>query len=168
MTRAVACLVVAVAFTAVPAPTARARSAQQAASNPVAYPEGYRAWTHIKSAVILPGHPAEASFGGVHHVYGNRQAIDGLKSGRYADGAVLVFDLLAADSKDNAIGEGARKLLAVMQRDARRYAATGGWGYEAFSGDSKSERVVKDGGTSCHQCHQARAQQGFVYSEWRP
>ena len=166
MTRAVACLVVvAVALALAAAP---AWTTQQAATNPVPYPEGYRAWTHIKSAVILPGHPAEASFGGIHHVYGNRQAIDGMKSGSYADGAVLVFDLLVADSKDNAIGEGARKLLAVMQRDARRYAATGGWGYEAFSGDSKSERVVKDGGTSCHQCHQARAQQTFVYSEWRP
>ena len=134
----------------------------------VAYPEGYRSWTHVKSAVILPGHPFEASFGGIHHVYANRQAVIGLKSNHYVDGAVLVFDLLAADSKDNAIGEGGRKLLAVMQRDEQGFAATGGWGYEAFNGDSKSDRVVKDGGASCHQCHEARAQQTFVYSEWRP
>lgn len=161
MTRAAACFaVVAVALTA-----AAAHTAQQPM---VPYPEGYRAWTHVKSAVILPGHQFEASFGGIHHVYANAAAMQGLKSGRYPDGAVLVFDLLAAESKDNAIGEGARKMVAVMQRDAQRHAATGGWGYEAFTGNSRTDRVVKDGGTGCHQCHESRAQQSFVYSEWRP
>jgi hypothetical protein len=164
MTRAVAFFAVAAAVVVVAA-SARTEPQQAPAA---AYPEGYRSWTHVKSAVILPGHPLEASFGGIHHVYANRSAVIGLKSGHYADGSVLVFDLLAADAKDNAVGEGGRKFVAVMQRDARGYASTGGWGYEAFAGDSKTERVVKDGGTSCQACHQSRAQQGFVFSEWRP
>jgi hypothetical protein len=161
MTRALAVAALALAITP-------ALVAQQPAATPIPYPEGYRSWTHIKSMVILAGHPLEASFGGIHHVYGNAQAVEGLKAGRYADGAVLVFDLLTAEAKDISVTEGGRKLVAVMQRDARRYAATGGWGYEAFAGDSKTERVVKDGGRSCQQCHESRAQQGYVFSEWRP
>ena len=54
-----------------------------------------------------------------------------------------------------------------MQRDRRAFAATGGWGFEAFAGDSHTDRVVKDGGKSCFDCHQSRADKEFVFSEWR-
>jgi hypothetical protein len=48
----------------------------------VAFPEGYRNWTHVKSAVILEGHVNYNAFGGVHHVYANDEAITALKDGR--------------------------------------------------------------------------------------
>ena len=38
------------------------------ADTAVSYPEGYRAWRHIKSMVILPGHPLADPFAGIHHV----------------------------------------------------------------------------------------------------
>jgi hypothetical protein len=31
----------------------------------VPYPEGYRAWRHVKSMLIEPGHPLYAAFGGL-------------------------------------------------------------------------------------------------------
>ncbi len=34
----------------------------------VAWPEGYRAWRHVKSMVIEAGHPLHAAFGGIHHI----------------------------------------------------------------------------------------------------
>lgn len=66
----------------------------------VPYPEGYRNWTHVKSMLIEPGHPLENPFQGIHHVYGNAEAIQGLADGKYAEGSVLVFDLLGYDQKD--------------------------------------------------------------------
>jgi hypothetical protein len=60
----------------------------------VAYPEGFREWTHVKSMVIERGHPLFDAFGGIHHLYANKQALQGYRSGKFANGAVIVFDLL--------------------------------------------------------------------------
>ena len=143
--------------------TSTAVPAQEA----VPYPEGYREWHHVKSMVILPGHPLENPFAGIHHVYANEQARRGLTDGRYPDGAVLVFDLLEAVEGGHAITEGRRKLVGVMRRDAKAYAATGGWGFEGFAGDSRSERLVKDGGRSCFGCHADAKDRGYVFTQPR-
>src|SRR3990170_5113493 len=67
----------------------------------VKYPEGYRQWTHVKSMVIQPGHTLYESFGGIHHIYANKKALEAMKRGKpYSDGAVLVFDLLEAKSEN--------------------------------------------------------------------
>ena len=64
--------------------------------------------------------------------------------------------------------EGSRKVVGVMHRDAKKYAATGGWGYEGFKGDSGSERAVgNNAATACHQCHIAQKDAGFVFSKLR-
>lgn len=144
-------------------------SGTQAQSGSVVdYPEGYRGWQHLKTMLILPGHSLENPFQGIHHVYGNELAMQGQKTGSYADGAVLVFDLLAYEEGGNAIVEGARKLVGVMQRDSKAYAATGGWGFEGFAGDSKTERLVSDGGTSCYGCHTSVESSSYVFAKYRP
>jgi len=136
---------------------------------PVAYPEGYRNWTHVKSMVIQPGHALFDAFGGIHHLYANKKALAGYRAGKFADGAVIVFDLLDAKSADNTVQEGARKVVGVMVKDARRYAATGGWGFEGFKGDSKTERAVgNNAAAACYQCHTAKKDADFVFSAWRP
>jgi hypothetical protein len=146
--------------------TAAAISADGAA---VPYPEGYRAWQHVKSMVIEAGHPLHASFGGIHHLYANGKAMEGYRTGRFPDGAVIVFDLLEAVSADHAVTEGKRKVVGVMHRDAAKYAATGGWGFEGFAGDSKSERAVGDKAQSaCFSCHAPQKAHEYVFSAWRP
>lgn len=142
--------------------------AAAAAASSVGYPEGYRQWTHVKSMVIQAGHPLADPFEGIHHVYANDKALQGLKSGKYPDGAVLVFDLLEVEAADRALTEGKRKLRGVMQRDARRFRDTGGWGFEGFASDSRDQRLVKDGGQSCFACHRDAEKSGFVFSAWRP
>ncbi|MBL8323538.1 MAG: cytochrome P460 family protein [Rubrivivax sp.] len=143
---------------------------QAADPPPVAYPQGWREWTHVKSMVIQPGHALFDAFGGIHHLYANKQALAGYRAGgKFADGSVIVFDLLEAKSADNTVQEGARKVLGVMVKDSRRYAATGGWGYEGFKGDSKTERAVgANAASACHACHQARKDNDHVFSAWRP
>ena len=80
----------------------------------VAYPEGYRQWMHLKSMVIQKGHPLENPFEGIHHVYANPKAEQGLKTGNFKNGSVLVFDLLKAEDAGSALAEGPRKLVGVM------------------------------------------------------
>lgn len=143
-------------------------AAASAADPGVPYPNGYRDWHHVKSMVILPGHPLADPFAGIHHVYANDKARAGLKSGQYADGAVFVFDLLEGGAMDNTVTEGPRTLIGVMHRDAKRFAATGGWGFEGFAGDSREKRLVSDGGRACFACHEAQQAKGFVYSTSRP
>lgn len=133
----------------------------------VPYPEGYRNWYHVKSMVIQPGHPLADPFQGIHHVYANSKARQGLQNGTYPDGSVLVFDLLEYTEKDNAGAEGKRKLTGVMKKDAKKYTKTGGWGFEGFSGDSKTERLVSDGGDSCFACHKPQKDTDYVYSKLR-
>ena len=144
-------------------------TAAQAADPEVPYPAGYRYWQHVKSMVIESGHPLHASFGGIHHLYANDKAMKGYSSGSFPDGAVIVFDLLEAVSADHAVTEGKRKVVGVMHRDARKYAATGGWGFEGFAGDSRTERAVGDkAATACFSCHAPQKAQEYVFSQYRP
>jgi len=135
----------------------------------VAYPEGYREWTHLKSmAIVSQEHPLFEAFGGIHHVYVNRKGLAAARAGGpYPDGSVLVFDLLAAERADGAYTEGARRFIGVMAKDRRLHAATGGWGFEAFEGDARDRRVVKDAAAQCFHCHQSRAANDFVFSSYR-
>jgi len=134
----------------------------------VDYPSDYRSWQHVKSMIIRPGHVLEDPFGGIHHIYANSKAMSGLASGQYEDGAGFVFDLLDYDNSDNAIVEMARKRIDVMQYDSEQFSETGGWGFETFVGDSKTERMNQDVVTACYNCHIAAKETNFVYSQYRP
>jgi hypothetical protein len=135
----------------------------------VPYPANYRGWTHVKSMIIESGHPLHATFGGIHHLYANSEAMQGYLGGRFPDGAVIVFDLLEATAADHAVAEGKRKVLGVMHHDSRKFAGTGGWGFEGFVGDSKTQRAVGNGAaTACFACHQARKPNDYVFSSYRP
>lgn len=144
-----------------------AAAAQQGAVTSIAYPQGYRAWYHVKSRVNLDGHSLAANVG-YQHIYANDKARAGLKSGRYADGATFVLDRIAyTEADDKILREGERKVLLVMLKDDARFAATGGWGFEAFKGGDSAQRVVKDGGAKCFGCHAPLVNDGFVFSKLR-
>lgn len=133
----------------------------------VPYPEGYRRWTHIKSMVIQEGHPLYEAFGGIHHIYANTKALQAYRKGTsFPDGSVIVFDLLEARLEDHALVEGSRKVLGVMVKDRKRYPETGGWGFEAFRGDTR-ERLVQDM-KQCFGCHMSAQGTDYVFSRYRP
>jgi hypothetical protein len=142
--------------------------AQAMSPKPVKYPEGYRQWTHVKSMLIQKGHPLYDAFGGLHHIYANDKALKAWQENKaLPNGAVFVFDLLDVTVEDGAVNEGPRKVLAVMERDTRSFSSTGGWGFEAFKGNTR-ERTVKDA-QACFACHQKQAAASeFVFSTWRP
>lgn len=138
-----------------------------AGAGEVSYPHGYRHWTHVKTMLIQPGHALANPFAGIHHIYANQRAWHGLKNGDYADGSVFVFDLIQAREQDHSVTEGDRKLIGVMVRDRKRFAATGGWGFEGFAGDSKTRRLTHDAGRGCFACHEQKKDKGFVFTGLR-
>lgn len=139
------------------------------ASEPeVPYPTGYRNWHHVKSMVIEEGHPLFASFGGIHHIYANDKALKGYQGKKFPDGAVIIFDLLESIHADNTLTEGKRKVVGVMHKDSKKFAATGGWGFEGFGGGDPTQRVVGNNAASaCFDCHQPQKDHDYIFSRLR-
>jgi hypothetical protein len=134
----------------------------------VEYPGGYRGWAHVKSALVGPQSPSFQRYGGLHHIYANEKAMEGYRTGQFQDGSVIVFDLLEVQEKAGVTGEAARRFIDVMVKDGKRFAATGGWGFEEFKGDSQSERVLtSEAKTACYNCHAQKKDHGFVFSLFR-
>lgn len=136
-------------------------------SRAVSYPDGYRAWTHIKSMVINPGHSLAYPFEGIHHVYANKKAMRGLADSKFSNGAIFVFDLLAQKVDETSIQEAERKFIGVMQYDRKRFASTGGWGFEVFAGNGQQQGMVEDSGEACFACHAAAKDTAYVFSRYR-
>lgn len=134
------------------------------------YPTGYRQWTFVKSMVIYSDkNPLFEQFGGFHHIYVNSDGWRAMtKGGTFPDGTVLVFDLLEAKEENGAYAEGDRKLVAVMTKNRTQFKNTGGWGFEAFKGDSRTERLVTDPMQQCFSCHQKQKDNDFLFSGYRP
>jgi uncharacterized SAM-binding protein YcdF (DUF218 family) len=134
----------------------------------IPYPSGYRQWAHVKSALIGPQSPFFESFGGIHHIYANEKAMQGYRSGRFPDGSVIVFDLLEARESAGVTTEGPRLRIGLMVKSSKRYAETGGWGYEGFRGDSQTDRsLTTEGRKGCYNCHAQRKDNDFVFSAFR-
>jgi hypothetical protein len=148
---------------------AAAWSAAAKESASVPFPKGWRSWAHVKSmAITSDQHPLFNAFGGVHHIYVNATGLKASKSGGpYPDGSVLVFDLLEWTESGGAYTEGARKLIGVMHKDSKKFAATGGWGFEGFKAGDPKERLVTDATNQCYNCHTAQKEHDFVFSRYR-
>jgi hypothetical protein len=135
---------------------------------PVAeYPEGYRSWSHVKSSVIGPQHKNFAILGGFQHIYANDKAIEGYRTRQFPEGSVIAFDWLEMTDKDGGLLEGARRQVDVMVKDSKRFAATGGWGFQRYAKDSKTERASAPSPQQCFACHQSLQKDGLVLSHYR-
>ena len=139
-----------------------------AADAPVGYPEGYRNWTHVKSGLISPAHSAYASIGGFQHIYANAEGMTGYRTRTFPDGAIVVFDWLEMRDKAGAFEEGPRRQVDVMVKDSQRFAATGGWGFQRFVKDSKTELAATPTPRDCFACHDKLKKDGLVLSSYRP
>lgn len=130
----------------------------------VPYPAGFRNWTHIKTGFSAPAGPRQ----GIHNIYANPQAMKGFRTGNFANGSIIVFDLLGTEVKDGVTSIGARRLVDVMHKDSKNFAKTGGWGFEEFRGESRTERVLDEAGAvSCFTCHAGQKERGYIFSSFR-
>ena len=134
-------------------------------------PVGYRNWFHVNTMVVDKSSPLFEALGGMHNVHVNSVGEAALKKGspyRYPDGAVFLTDLHDFTSSNGTIAEGKLKGLAVMVKDAKKYAATGGWGFQFFADGDPKKPVVTDVVQQCFGCHQPEKDQDYVYSTYIP
>jgi hypothetical protein len=135
---------------------------------PVPYPEGYRGWAHVKSATVGPASKRFASIGGFQHIYANTEAMVGYRTRAFPEGSVVVVDWLEMQETEGAFAEGPRRQIDVMMKDSTRFATTGGWGFQRFVKDSKTELAATPRPQQCFACHDQRKKDGLVLSTYRP
>ena len=132
-------------------------------------PASFRHWYHVNTMVIDKGSPLFEAMGGMHNVYINSTGETALKKGEpYPDKTVLLVDLHEFTISDGSYVEGPRKATAIMLKDKKKYASTGGWGFQAWAGGDPTKPLVTDPTKQCFECHQARKDQDYVYSTYIP
>jgi hypothetical protein len=138
------------------------------------YPDGYRHGTFLHSSMVpatfdaFGNKPCEKPcMAGLFHFYANDRAMEGLRTGSYPDGAILTEEMLEWLSTPNGAKEGPRRIVGVMVKDSRRYNSTDGWGYGTFDDGSRVDKLDAKSRQACHQCHLARKDQGYVFTQYR-
>jgi hypothetical protein len=143
-----------------------ALGSRAATEDAVPYPEGYRQWTHVSSAYVGPQSAGFEKNGGLHHIYANPRAVEGYRTGHFSAGSMIVADFLEPRENDGVVTDGPRRRLDVMSKDGT--SASGGWRYEQFKGDSRTERLVTpEIAARCVACHTQRKEKDFVFSSLR-
>jgi hypothetical protein len=132
-------------------------------------PASFRHWYHVNTMVIDKGSPLFEAMGGMHNVYINSTGETALKKAEpYPDKTLLLVDLHEFIISDGSYVEGPRKATAIMLKDNKKYAATGGWGFQAWAGGDPAKPLVRDPTKQCFECHQAKKNQDYVYSTYIP
>ncbi len=137
------------------------------AADSVKYPEAFRRWPHVHTAVLMPGTNSQLiSEEGMRHIFANEKALGGYASGNFVDGSIIVYELREIQQQKNGvIFEGERKRVDVMMKDAGLYKSTGGWRFERFWGNDQAHDALHDSGISCFECHSKANAHGFVFSQ---
>lgn len=151
-------------------PASGQATAEPAARFVTEIPAGYRNWQLISVA------REEAPLDDIRAILGNESAVKAYREGKtLPDGAIiarLAWQLVSSPENDTAFGmkqsfvAGAPKNgVQFMIKDAKRYAATGGWGYGHFeNGKSASDAML----ATCFPCHQRVAGRDFVFTRYSP
>ena len=143
-------------------------STQTGSNVTVPYPEGFRSWAHVKSALVSERHPDFARSGGFRHIYANPAALTGYRTGTFPEGSIIVVDWVEGQDANGSFTEAARMRVDVMVKDKARYATTKGWGFERFNGNSQTERMVTAADSQCVGCHSGPNAKDLVFSKLRP
>ena len=132
-------------------------------------PDGYRDWRLISVA-----HEAGA-LNDLRAVLGNDAAIRAYRGGNlpFPDGAVITriaWVYTPSAENDKAFGRqqsfvaGAPTNVQFMVKDARKYAATGGWGFAQFNAGKPATIDV----AACFACHVPAKGRDFVFTRYAP
>jgi hypothetical protein len=152
-------------------------AANSSGDTSVSFPKGYHKWVHVKSTIVTAQHTAFAKqacekpcVGGIYHFYANEKALEGYRTGKFPDGAILaddLHDLVEAPVDGHFTPEGPLRVVGVMVKASQRYNATGGWGYESFNpGNETVGALTAAEKTECYTCHVSRKDHDFVFTHF--
>lgn len=134
----------------------------------VPYPKFYRLMPLVKGRFIGPNNPNFPTLGGLDYVYANLAALASYDNRPFNEGSMLVNERVHTSENANGVfKEDAITFVAVMIKDSRRFAQTGGWGFNMFTGD-KIGLTLEQAKTQCFDaCHASQAARDFVFSDYR-
>ena len=134
-------------------------------------PPGYRDWKLISVA------HEEGKLSDLRAILGNDVAIKTYREGKvpFPDGTIiarLAWSYDSSEENNKAFGQSQsfvagppKNGIQFMVKDARKYAATGGWGFAQFdNGKPVGEAVIK----ACFPCHEPAKAHDFVFTHYAP
>ena len=144
------------------------------ADDGVPFPSGFRDWFFVNSLTATAESPLFGHVAGMHHIYVNAVGLPTLKAGgpfSYPDGTIFADDVHGVSVKNGASLEGAKQFVTVMVKDAKKYATTGGWGFQVWAAGDPSKPQIPDIAHSveaCFVCHTPQKAQDFTFSSYIP
>lgn len=132
-------------------------------------PADFQHW-YLANSMLVTKEPNQ--FGlvtGNHLIYVNRAGFGRFERGGeapYPDGTVFVDDVRDFTLVDGAYQQGARKAVPVMVKDSKKYASTGGWGFQAWAGGDPTKPLVNDPTKQCFSCHASKKANDYVFSTY--
>jgi len=139
------------------------------AADKLVIPAGFEHWYLVNSMIVTKDSPLSASIGGLHHIYVNSIGFARLKAGGsapYPDGTIFVDDVRDFSLADGSYSQGSRKAIPVMLKDAKKYASTGGWGFQAWAGGDPKKPLATDPVKACFECHSPQKANDYVFSTY--
>jgi len=134
----------------------------------VYFPEGYRQWTVAKFKLVGPDNPNYEKQGGFRHHFANDRALESW--GKFRDGSVIVDERVLATVDAHGVWQaGPLGHVAVMRKDRKNFAATGGWYFNVFSANDTAVGLAPaQAKAACFDaCHKAQEARDFVFSDPR-
>ena len=140
-------------------------------------PDGFRDWAFLGTWVVAGGDD-EGGAAGLHTVYTQPETVSHFReTGEFPDGAVLVKELLSAETADMTTGHisraGATDGWFIMIKDAEgRFAGNplwgSGWGWALFEASDPMTTVTEDYENDCIPCHVPAKDNDWIYIEGYP
>lgn len=125
---------------------------------------------YLANSMLVTKEPNKTGLiAGNHLIYVNRIGFTRLKRGgseAYPDGTTFVDDVRDFSVDDGVYHQGGRKFLTVMVKDARKYAATGGWGFQAWPNGDRTKPIVNEPAKQCFACHEPNKANDYVNSTY--
>jgi len=136
-------------------------------------PPGYRDWKFISAA-----HEA-GELNDIRVVIGNDKAIEAYRAGKpFPEGTIIgrvAWKMVPSEENNKTFGQAQSFVpgdapdwyLQFMEKNTKKYAATGGWGYSNFDKDLKpltDEKIMY----SCFSCHKAVEARDYIFTKYAP
>ena len=139
------------------------------AADAVKMPGDFKGWYLANSMMVTKEPNKFGLITGNHLIYVNAIGLERLKRGGstpYPDGTIFVDDVRDTSLDDGAYVESGRKAVPVMVKDSKKYAATGGWGFQAWAGGDAAKPLVTDAAKQCFACHLSQKAHDFAFSTY--
>jgi hypothetical protein len=133
-------------------------------------PTDFQSGWYLANSMLVTKEPNKTGLKtGVHLIYVNPVGLDRLKRGGstpFPDGTTFVDDVRLFSEDDGAYQQGGHKFITVMVKDSKKYASTGGWGFQAWLGGDSTRPIVHDSPKQCFTCHLPNKANDFVFSTY--